>query len=365
VQILYLSLSYLPSRRASSVQVMRMCDALAAAGHDVTLVAKAGPALGARDDHAFYGTRGFHIVKLARPSWRGGGVVFTGQMAVEIVRRRADLVYSRDLAGAMIAGQLRRPFVYEAHGIPANRTARWLLGRVAHLPTLRGLVAISRALRDDLAARGLVPAHAPTIVAHDAAAISSAAPRSERAARPRLGYVGNLYPGRGIELVIELAARMPACDVVIVGGSPADIARWQPQAPGNVSFRGFVEPARLAEIYAQLDVVLMPYPRSGIGVASGANDTSRWCSPMKMFEYMASGAPIVSSDLPVLQEVLRHERDALIAPADDVDAWRAAVQRLLDDPALSRRLATTAREELARDHTWDARVRRIMTELRV
>jgi len=365
VRILFLSLSYVPSRRASSIQVMRMCDAFADAGHDVTLVAKAGPAL-ADDDRAFYGTkRPFEIVKLARPGWRGGGVVFTTQMAREILRRRTDLVYSRDLAGAVIAAELRRPVVYEAHGIPANAAARWLLARVVRERTLRGIVAISSALRDDLASLGLVSSHAPTIVAHDAAEISAVPLRTRTNARPQLGYVGNLYPGRGIELVIELAARLPGCDVVIVGGSPDDIKRWSPHAPANLSFRGFVPPAGLDAIYASLDVVLMPYPRSGIGVASGANDTSRWCSPMKMFEYMASGAPIVSSDLPVLQEVLRHERNALIAPAGDVAAWSRAVQRLIDDRELAARLAATARDDLLRDHTWRGRVRHITDALQL
>jgi glycosyltransferase involved in cell wall biosynthesis len=77
---------------------------------------------------------------------------------------------------------------------------------------------------------------------------------------------------------------------------------------------------------------------------------------MKMFEYMGSGVPIVASDLPVLGEVLTHRRNALIAPAGDVDAWRAAIRELLDEPDLARRLATAARADLERDHTWDRRV---------
>jgi glycosyltransferase involved in cell wall biosynthesis len=84
---------------------------------------------------------------------------------------------------------------------------------------------------------------------------------------------------------------------------------------------------------------------------------------MKMFEYMASGAPIVASDLPVLGEVLRHDHNALVAPADDVAAWQRAVERLIADPALARRLAQQAYADLVRDHTWDARVRTIFDRL--
>jgi glycosyltransferase involved in cell wall biosynthesis len=130
-----------------------------------------------------------------------------------------------------------------------------------------------------------------------------------------------------------------------------------------VILAGFVRPAELAARYRSFDVVLMPYPRSGIGVATGASDTYRWCSPMKMFEYMATGAPIITSDLPVLGEVLREGHNALVAPADDVASWQRAIERLVSDPALAHRLAQQAYADLVREHTWDTRVRGIFAAL--
>ena len=369
MNIAYVSLSYVPSRRASSVHVMKMCAALARAGHDVRLIAKRSPdrAEAAADPHAFYGVSGFAVDALPRPRRRGGGVVFAlATLGALVARRRAtELVYSRDLVGAITALELRMPTVAELHAVPHDPRIRALARRVVRHRALRGLVVISDALRRDLALHDLVPRHAPIVVAHDAADPPGPVVLARtRAARPRIGYVGNLYPGRGIELVVELAARLPGCDFELVGGSPADLAAWRArtQLP-NLRFAGFVRPAELAEHYRRFDVVLMPYPRSGIGVASGANDTSRWCSPMKMFEYMASGAPIVSSDLPVLGEVLRDGENALIAPAGDAPRWQAAVERLVADPALAARLARQAYDDLVRDHTWDTRVRRIFTRL--
>ncbi|MEO7735902.1 MAG: hypothetical protein ABIY55_33410, partial [Kofleriaceae bacterium] len=74
LQIVYVSLSYIPSRRASSVHVMKMCAALARAGHAVRLIAKRSHdrADHAVDPHAFYGVSGFAIDQLARPAHRGG-----------------------------------------------------------------------------------------------------------------------------------------------------------------------------------------------------------------------------------------------------------------------------------------------------
>jgi glycosyltransferase involved in cell wall biosynthesis len=376
MRILYLSLSYVPSRRASSVQVMRMCAALAAAGHEVTLLTKAnaGEDAAAQErggDHAFYGVPpAFALRKLPRPKRRGGGVLFSAAMARQLWlhRKRVELVYSRDLLGAWMASQARLPVVFEAHSIPAAPALRRLWRSLMTSPRLRRLVVISEALRRDLQAEGLLPAHGSVVVAHDAADAPATAPRRagqgpSGGGASRVGYVGSLYPGRGIELIFALARRLPALRFEIIGGSEADLARWRPELPGNARLRGFVAPGELAARYAELDVLLMPYARSGVGGPLAKVDTSRWCSPMKMFEYMASGAPIVSSDLPVLQEVLRHDGNALIAPVDDPDAWQRAIERLVTEPATAARLADQALRDLRAHYTWDVRAAAVLRGL--
>lgn len=371
MNIIYASLSYVPSRRASSVHVMKMCAALGRAGHDVRLIAKRSNdgADRAVDPHAFYGVSGFVVDQLPRPARRGGGVVFAAATLGALLarRRRTDLVYSRDGLSALTALELRLPTVAEFHAMPEDPMLRALVRRIVGHRALRGLVVVSEALRRDLIAHDLAPRHVPTIVAHDAADLPAGpgpADRAARGGRPRIGYVGNLYPGRGIDLILDLAQRLPACDFELIGGSEADLALWRARSlPANITLAGFVRPAELEARYRSFDILLMPYPRSGIGVASGTSDTYRWCSPMKMFEYMATGAPIISSDLPVLGEVLHHDRNALIAPADNAASWQLAIERLLAEPELGRRLAGQAYADLVRNHTWDTRVRHIFSEL--
>lgn len=406
MNVLYLSLSYVPSRRASGVHVMKMCAALARAGHRVELVTKRCPEReepGVADPFAFYGVEpSFRLTGVRRPDARGGGLVYAlGLLRLLRARRgEVDLVYARDPAGAWMAARLGLPLVFEAHRPPGGRLARRLHRGLFAAPSFRRLVVISNALAERFAAAGLLPEGDRAVVAHDAAdppldgsgateppaagaALWAASPEPEpatppaggslataggsSAARPpgppRLGYVGHLYPGRGVELLAVLAGRLPDCELHVIGGSPADLARWQSAgAPANLILHGFVPPAELPARTRGFDVLLMPYQRR-VAVASGRRYDSGWFSPMKLFEYMAAGRAIVSSDLPVLREVLRNGDTALLVPPDDLDAWERAVRRLLADPAERARLGRAARADLLAHHTWDARARRVLDGL--
>jgi glycosyltransferase involved in cell wall biosynthesis len=86
--------------------------------------------------------------------------------------------------------------------------------------------------------------------------------------------------------------------------------------------------------------------------------SAAYTSPLKLFEYMASGRPMVASDLPALREVLRPDANAVLVEAGDAGALAAGLARVLADAALAARLAAQAREDV-RAWTWDRRAERI------
>ena len=365
MRILYLSASYIPSQRASSVQVMKMCHALAAAGHEVTLLAKdAPPTAHGLDDYAFYGVaENFRLHKLARPAGRGGGVRYAGAVGRHLwaMRGRYDLVYSRDVWGAWMAAWLGRPVIFEAHGVPPPGFWRDQQARLLRHPNLCRVVAISQALSDELLRTGILPDAKRVVIAHDGAdAIPFALTPRSPLARPQIGYVGNLYEGRGVELVARLAATWPGGDFHIVGGNAKDVNAWAARTtPDNLHFHGFSPPAQLSAAYDRFDVLLMPYQRQ-VRTATARSDTSRWMSPLKMFEYMATGRPIVASALPVLQEVLTHGYNALLAAPDSLAQWYAALNELIMQPALAQRLGHQARQDLLEHYTWPVRAAKVL-----
>jgi glycosyltransferase involved in cell wall biosynthesis len=117
--------------------------------------------------------------------------------------------------------------------------------------------------------------------------------------------------------------------------------------------------AVIADYQAACDVLLMPYQRRV--AASSGGDIARYLSPMKAFEYLACGRPILSSDLTVLQEVIS-STNAILLPPEDVDAWVAALVDLDANPARRQALGRQARLD-ARRYTWEARARRILEGL--
>jgi glycosyltransferase involved in cell wall biosynthesis len=84
-----------------------------------------------------------------------------------------------------------------------------------------------------------------------------------------------------------------------------------------------------------------------------------YASPLKLFEYMAVGRPIVSSDHPATAEVVRDGETALLVPPENDDALADALCRLYDDPALRERLGDAAKQE-STQYSWQARAEHIL-----
>jgi glycosyltransferase involved in cell wall biosynthesis len=364
VRIAYLSGSLIPSRYANAVHVMRMCNAFSALGHDVELGCISGATDQKKDILAYYGVdQGFAIRSYpSNAFWarsRLGGL----RMARGARSFRPDLVFGRSIPACYFAAQAGLPVILETHNPPHAEPLpeRFMLRRLMRMKSVRGLVLISQALRalfEQEADRGTVP----LLVAHDAADPLPEAKAHPLGAADRLQavYVGQLYEGRGIELIEEMARRAPWADFHVIGGMDAAIEAWRRRTAdlGNFHLHGFVPPSQTHRYLRSADVLLAPY-QSRVSV-DDRGDTSRWMSPLKVFEYMAAGRAIVISDIPVLREVLQHGKTALMVPPDDVEGWIGAIRQLHGMPEGRRRLGGAALERFLDAHTWKARAGRIL-----
>jgi glycosyltransferase involved in cell wall biosynthesis len=382
MKIACIATSRIPSDTANSIQVMKACNALAQLGHTVHLLvpeqetARAAIPATWQELESYYGLGkdlgGLSTFKIewlkARPELKRYDFSY---FAVNRARTlQADIAYVWPLQAAVFALVRHLPVILELHGEPEGKLGPAVFRVFLKLPGQKRLLPITKALADHLERtyRWSFPPDQIIIAPNGVELERYLDLPSPQEARLKLGllegitagYSGHLYPGRGMGLLVELARRHTQVQFLWVGGRPEDVSRWQARLEDenirNVTLTGFVENSRLPVYQAAMDILLMPYERRIEG-SSGGNSAD-FCSPMKMFEYMACGRAIISSDLPAIREVLSESKAALCPPEDDA-AWSATLTTLINEPSRREVLASRAREAVMA-YTWQARAHRAL-----
>ncbi len=374
MRIACVSTSKVPGITANALQLMKACQALRKLGHEVKLwLPDYGDRINPRHMQHVYGLD--EPIPIRRVFYVPGLLRYDFCLWAVLGARRwgADLLYTWAPQAAAMGARLGPPTILEMHDEPSGRLGPWLFRTFLHGPQARRMLVTTRALQQRLEAQ---------FDADQVRALSQVAPNGvdlERyaelpepeAARRQLDlpdhftavYTGHLYPGRGAELMFALARALPQVMFLLAGGNPQTVAEWRQRARtdgvGNLKFLGFLPQRDLPAYQAAGDVLLMPY---GERVeVSGGGDSSAVASPMKAFEYMAAGRAILSSDLPVLREIL-DEAWAVLLPPDDVERWQRAIESLRQDEDRRRQLGARAREQ-AEKHSWVSRARRALAGL--
>jgi len=379
MKIACLSTSQVPSTTANSIQLMKVCQALAQQSASVCLWVPGKRPAGLRTEMLaeHYGLdvgRFFEVRWL--PTWN----IFRRYDFALIGMRQAqtwgaDLIYTWLPQVATRALSARQPVVLELHDRPTGTFGPQLFRRFARLSGKKRLLVITRALKARLEQEYQVSFNpdqiqvAPngTELEHYAHLPGAVEARRQLglAERQTAVYTGHFYSGRGMELLFGLAHALPDVNFLWVGGKAEDVAFWRERLANagihNVTLTGFIENRKLPLYQAAGDVLLMPYERQIAG-SSGGN-SAEICSPMKMFDYLACGRAILSSDLAVLHEVL-NDTNAIFCPPEDLPGWIKTLQALLDDAPRRARLADQARLDAA-GYTWSERARRALEGFRV
>lgn len=366
-RLAYLSHARIPSRSANSVHVMKMCEGFAQAGCAVALIALRGSDERGLTPAKFYGTsadvRVNFVPEYPTPA---GRLLYSWSGALRSRRDRAVWAFGRDLAGCYFAGVLGLPVAHETH-FPAGQlqgAKRIMFQRLIRGRHFRKLIVITQVLKASYEQEFALSPDQILVLPDAASEPADAIPAIPPSGRIAVGYVGHLYPGKGMDIIPDLAAACPWADFHVVGGRDEDLRFWQQrcEAHGNIRLHGFVPHGQLASYFASFDAVLAPYQERV--TVEGRGDISTFMSPLKLFEYMAARKAIVCSDLPVLREVMRHEDNCLLVPPADIAAWRGALERLRDNTAVRAQLADNAYTEFLHSYTWRARADRILAALK-
>jgi glycosyltransferase involved in cell wall biosynthesis len=399
-RVLYFSRIDFPSSKANSIQSFNTCHELASQGAEVRFIVRRllQPR---RECFAYYGLPEhprlrFISLSLPFPSefndWHGRTFRFYLAAFLRRQKRLDTLLLTRDPAGLELLRLCSRyglapgiRTLIEVHKLAFLTKAghQEERGRSLGDPAVRAKVEARRTLEAEVyaAADGIVctsngaqtaldehfPEHAPVCVVPNGTRI----PRGRDGA-PRVVatlddsqrdldilYVGQLYRWKGVDGLLHALRELPGRRLTLVGGNdPEDLERLRGLAAelgiaARVDFVGQVPPHAVAGYTARARVGVIPLP--GTGFVEAAHFTS----PLKAFELMQAGVPLVATDLPSVRELVRHDEHALLVPPDDPAALARGIETLLSDRARAARLVQAAAAQVL-SFSWESRARRIL-----
>jgi len=295
-----------------------------------------------------------------RFSWNGVAYASILHKLFRLSRQgRIEGVYVRHVELASFLLRVRRllgvPLVYEVHGTTEREEGKEARVQRRVMEGADGLVAISGALREQLLARYNV--ESPVCVAHDGVDPEKLHPATDLTGEPVVCYVGNFWRVEGVEVLLEALKQVPEARVILVGGVPGAEETKRVRALVQEHGTG----GRVTMVGHLPHKEAMNWLRSSRVAVAPLLEThwTRCCSPLKLFEYMAAGIPVVVSDLPSVREVVDDGECALLSSAGDPGALASAIRRVLTDDALAERLRANALKRV-KQYSWERRASRII-----
>jgi glycosyltransferase involved in cell wall biosynthesis len=393
MKLVYIANARLPTEKAHGYQICKMCEAFADNGVDVQLFHpyryESDPDLKRKNVFKYYRISPVFQTRTL-PNWDVlllerllPGKIFIpfffmhsllwGLYAAWISRsKKADIYYTREITIAFWLILLGLPTVYESHVVP-QRGQRWLLYRIAKHPKLQRVVVLTSFIRDQFVEMGFP--NEKLIVLPDSVDLSlfEALPAKEECRlrlglpkdRPIVGYIGRFRTmdmEKGIPELVQAMSHIPSNDnveplLLCVGGpmdavpSYLELAKRYGLPKQRIQFVDRVPNYDVPLWIRACDVVTIPWPWNEF--------SAYFTSPMKLFEYMASGVPIVATDLPAIKEILGHGENAWLVKPGNPSALAEGIKEVLSQLHIAKKISEQARGDV-KNYTWRARALTIL-----
>ena len=346
--VIYIAPDYFPERKANSIHVENQVNALARLDIRVHLIYKS---FSGQVSSILHKNVVELPVKIVNRKYSNLKFLFALLKLYKLIRSMPVLSRSR-ISTLLVLPPFSVPqMIFEAHE-PLNKLWLRVLVRSKQIP----VIAISSAL-EKIIYRETNDLRKISVLHDGSDLVDFSNVRTEKKYKPKLVYVGSVGRGRGIELILKLAASLGECDFHIVGTLEESFEKEDLNLT-NVIFHGWKCKLEILSIVKNADVLLAPY-QNDLKLDNGLN-TLDYMSPLKIFEYMSFNVAMVVSDYPVIREVLENKIDAILVEPSDFDQWISAIQSILTNPDLAELLSNNALNKLESTFTWERRAERIL-----
>lgn len=373
MEIIYIVNARIPTEKAHGYQICKMCEEFVSAGANIELWIPNRNNPIKEDLFYFYSLkRNFTIKKIGffdgfrfqkylgeRFSFYLQSFVFFTILFFKNISRNT-IIYSRNPEIIWLFRLKRHKTFYDAHIWPENKNFVFKL----FLHKVKGVICNSKGTEKKFKKNGFKN----TIVAYNAVEIEKFNIYQDKNQSRRelnlpldkkiIMYAGNLFEWKGINVIInaaELADNQKKMFFVLVGGNETDKNKYSKiisqKSLKNITFTGYVKKGKIPFYLKTADVLILPN-------TSFTKESVYYTSPIKMFEYMASGAPIIASNLPSLTEILNEKNAVLVRPDSAVDML-LGINKVLTNLQFADKIKKQAYADVQK-YTWRNRVKIII-----
>jgi len=368
MKLVYLANIGLPAQWAHEIQIMKTAEAFAAHGAEVELVVPRRLLGGQSDPFAYYNIETkFKITKLPCFDFRPGHpgafnfwlrlLSFLFFAKLYLAFKKYDILYTRE----QWAGLIFKNFNFEIHVLPQPiRGWRKRVWRKAN-----SLIATTKSLKEQLvrlgidegkilvASNGLDLKNFDLAISKEEARKNLSLPLDKKLAL----YVGSFYihDWKGLDILLDSTKYFSDDYVfVLVGGERNELARIREKYQSQRLILAGRQPYQKIPVYLKAaDVLVLPNKKG-----QNMSESENYTSPLKLFEYLASGRPIVASDLPSVREIVNEDSAVLVEPNDPA-ALAAGIKKIFSDTVLAERISQCAFQE-AKKYSWQKRTELIL-----
>ncbi len=358
MKVLYIAETSLTNKSAYSQHVIKMCDAFGQKKCSLTLVVPHE-----KNNFRFKNIKNKFLLNSKKPflikSILNSKInnffsrfEFAIKASIFTKSQRPSLIVTRSLLSSFCLSILRIPHFLEIHNEIKSFSKFLFLGlNYINSKYIIKIILISNALKKkfDLNKKKVM-------ILHDGSDPKNFKKSKKINKIKNATYVGSFYQGRGIDLIYFLAKKFKHINFRLYGKNNKNYK----SNLKNLKIFKFVEYNKVPSILASSDLLLMPYEKKVFIRAKNIN-TADYCSPLKMFDYLASGKIIISSNLNGISEVIKNGYNGYLVNNFNMSSWEKKINEIIKKTKRNYIIQTNALNT-AEKYSWNNRVKKIIIE---
>lgn len=351
MKIIYIADFILPTNRAYAIHVFKMLDAFSDHGSKSQLIIPYYDKKKLKKTINFFDLKSLKSIKINRIFKKKislnfiSRIFFGYKIAKQIKNFDADcLIITRSLMASVFLTIFKIKHFLEIH--------QEIRGLTKFILINMNLINSKFIIRNIFVSKSLANFYKKKVyrfkILHDGVDISKFKRKKIKKVK-KISYVGSFYKGRGINLIIEVAKELKDFDFFLYGKRNEKFNKL----PKNIYLKPFVKQSKIPNILNKSDLLLLPYSsKVHISTDSKSPDNSKFMSPLKLFESLASGTPVLCSNIKVLREILKNDYNSiLINRFEDKNEWINKIKKISNNLKKLRKISKNALIT-SKKYTW-------------